>query len=66
MDIDDSLWMDTLINKLEEQQARDRRDGPEGHWNGYRSSFSTMPGTKKGFRDDIRRRERMAKAMYDI
>ena len=66
MDIDYSSWMDTLINKLEDQEARDRRDGPEGHWNGYSSSFSTMPGTEKGFRDDQRRRERMAKAMYGV
>ena len=66
MDIDNSLWMDTLINKLEDRKACDRRDGPEGHWNGYRSEFSTMPGTEKGFRDDIRRRERMAQVMYDI
>ena len=66
MDTDVSLWMDTLINKLEDQKARDRRDGPEGHWNGYRSSFSTMPGTEEGYRDDVRRRERMAEAMYDI
>ena len=66
MDTDISSWMDTLINKLEEQQACDRRDGSEGHWHGYRSEFSTMPGTKKGFRDDIRRRERMAQAVYDL
>ena len=66
MDTDNSVWLETLIQKLEDRKARDRRDGPEGHWNGYRSSFSTMPGTQKGFRDDIRRRERMAQAMYDL
>ena len=65
MDTDYSLWMDTLINKLE-RQARSRRDNPQGHWDGYCSEFSTMPGTEEGYRDDVRRRERMAQAMYDI
>ena len=66
MDTENSVWLETLIQKLEAQKARDRRNGPEGHWFGYSSSFSTMPGTEKGFRDDIRRRERMAEAMYDV
>jgi hypothetical protein len=57
--------MDTLINKLE-RQARSRRDYIEGHWDGYCSGFSSMPGTEEGYRDDVRRRERMAEAMYDV
>ena len=65
MDSDISLWMDTLINKLQ-RQARSRRNHPQGHWDGYCSEFSTMPGTEEGYRDDVRRRERMAQAMYDI
>ena len=65
MDTDVSLWMDTLINKLE-RQARSRRDNSQGHWDGYCAGFSSVPGTEEGFRDDIRRRERMAEAMYDV
>ena len=65
MDSDVSLWMETLINKLE-RQARSRRNSSQGHWDGYCSGFSSMPGTEEGFRDDIRRRERMAQAMYDV
>ena len=65
MDTDVSLWMDTLINKLQ-RQARRRRDHSQRHWDGYCSEFSPMPGTEEGYRDDITRRERMVEAMYDI
>jgi len=65
MDTDYSLWMDTLINKLE-RQARSRRNSSQGHWDGYCSGFSSVLGTEEGVRDDIRRRERMAQAMYDL
>jgi len=65
MDIDNSLWMDTLINKLE-RKARDRRDSLKGNWDGYFSTISPMSGTEESIRNDIRRRERMAEAMYDI
>ena len=69
MDIDNSLWMDTLINKLE-RKARDRRDSLKGYWKGdwegYSSTLSPMLGTEESIRNDIRRRERMAEAMYDI
>jgi hypothetical protein len=65
MDTANTLWLETVINKLE-RQARDRRNSSEGHWDGYSSEFSTMPGTEEGCRDDVRRRERMAEAMYDI
>ena len=65
MDTDVSLWMDTLINKLE-RQARDRRDSLKGNWDGYSSEVSPMLGTEESIRNDIRRRERMAEACYDI
>ena len=65
MDIDNSLWMDTLINKLQ-REARDRRDRLKGDWDGYSSSISPMLGTEESIRNDIRRRERMAEAMYDV
>ena len=65
MDTDDSLWMDTLINKLE-RKARDRRDSLKGNWDGYSSTISPMSGTEESIRNDIRRRERLAEAMNDI
>ena len=65
MDIDNSLWMDTLINKLE-REARRRRDSLKGDWVGYSSELSPMLGTEESIRNDIRRRERMAEAMYDV
>jgi hypothetical protein len=65
MDTSVSLWMDTLINKLE-RQARNRRDYPKGNWDGYSSELSPMLGTKESIGNDISRRERMAEAMYDI
>ena len=65
MDTDISSWMDTLINKLE-RQTRNRRDRLKGNWDGYSSSISPMLGTEESIRNDIRRRERMAEAMYDI
>jgi hypothetical protein len=66
MDSTDTLWLDSQINKLEEQQASDRRDHTDGYWIGYCSEISPMLGTEEAVRDDIRRRERMAEAMYDV
>ena len=65
MDTSVSSWMDTLINKLE-REARSRRDHLKGNWDGYSSELSPMLGTKESIGNDIRRRERMAEAMYDI
>ena len=66
MDTTNTLWLDAYINDLEVRKADHRRDRIEGHWDGYRSEFSQAPGTFEGFRDDIRRRERMAEAMYEV
>ena len=66
MDTTNTLWLDSVINDLEMKQADNRRTCSQGHWNGYCSSFSQAPGTYEGFRDDIRRRERMAEAMYEV
>ena len=66
MDTANTLWLDSVINDLEVQQANHRRASTEGHWDGYRSPFSQAPGTYEGFRDDIRRRERMAEACYEV
>ena len=65
MDIDNSLWLETLINKLE-QKARYRRACAEGDWVGYSDEISTMSGAEEAFRDSLRRRERMAEACYDV
>tara|TARA_B100001094_G_scaffold288007_1_gene303930 strand:- start:67 stop:264 length:198 start_codon:yes stop_codon:yes gene_type:complete len=65
MDIDNTLWLESLINKLE-RKASDRRDSLKRYWNGYSSEISPMLGTEKSIRDDIGRRERMAEAMYDL
>ena len=65
MDIDNSLWMDTLINKLE-REARDRRDRPKGNWDGYCDEAVSLSGTQEDAWASIRRRERMAETCYDI
>ena len=65
MDTKNTLWLETVINDLH-REACDRRASSQGHWDGYCSEFSQAPGTYEGFRDDIRRRERMAEAMYEV
>jgi len=65
MDSANTLWLETLINKLE-RKARDRRASLKGNWDGYSSEISPMLGTEESIRNDIRRRERMAEAMYDV
>ena len=66
MDTTNTLWLDAYINDLEVRQTDNRRDCTQGHWDGYCSTFSQAPGTFEGFRDDIRRRERMAEDCYEI
>ena len=65
MGTDNTLWLEAVINKLQ-REACDRRDRLKGDWDGYSSSISPMLGTEESIRNDIRRRERMAEAMYDI
>ena len=65
MDTTNTLWLDSLINDLD-REARNRRNSPQGYWDGYISPFSQSPGTDEGAWDDIRRRERMAEACYDL
>ena len=65
MDTPDLLQLDTdITNCLREGGYR--RDRIKGYWDGYFSSFSQSPGTDEGAWDDIRRRERMAEACYDV
>ena len=65
MGIDNTSWLEAVINKLE-REARSRRDSLKGNWDGYSSTISPMLGTEESIRNDIRRRERMAEAMYDL
>ena len=65
MGTDNTLWLEAVINKLQ-REARSRRYSLKGNWDGYSSSISPMLGTEESVRNDIRRRERMAEAMYDI
>jgi len=43
-----------------------RRDRIKRYWDGYSSSVSDTTGSDKKAWDDIRRRERMAEACYDV
>ena len=65
MGTDNTSWLESVINKLE-REARSRRDRLKGDWDGYSSELSPMLGTKESIGNDIRRRERMAEAMYDV
>ena len=65
MDTDISSWMDTVVNDCL-RQTRDRRDRIKGAWDGYSSEFSETTGSYEKVRDDIRRRERMAEACYEV
>ena len=65
MGTDNTSWLEAVINKLE-REARSRRDRLKGDWSGYSSELSPMLGTEESIRNDIRRRERMAEAMYEI
>jgi hypothetical protein len=65
MGTDNTSWLEAVINKLE-RETRSRRDRLKGNWDGYSSSISPMLGTEESIRNDVRRRERMAEAMYDV
>ena len=65
MDTTNTLWLDSVINDLD-MKASHKRDSTERYWNGYSSSISETTGSDEAVRDDIRRRERMAEACYDV
>ena len=60
-----TLWLDSVINDLN-QQTRNRRNCSQGYWDGYSAPISKTLGFDEAVRDDIRRRERMAEAMYEV
>ena len=65
MDLTNTLWLDAFITD-ELREGGYRRDRIERTWNGYCSEFSETTGSDKAAWDDIRRRERMAEAMYEV
>ena len=65
MDTDSTLWLEAHINNIYGEASR-RRDGLERYWDGYCSSVLDTTGSDEKVRDDIRRRERMAEAMYEV
>jgi len=65
MDFTNTLWLDAYINDLG-KQGSDRRSSIERSWDGYSAPVSQALGFDEAVRDDIRRRQRMAEAMYEI
>ena len=65
MDLTDTLWLDDFITD-ELRVGSYRRDRLKRHWDGYSSSVLDTTGSDEKVRDDIRRRERMAEAMYEV
>ncbi len=66
MDTDNTLWLDSVINDLEVQQTNNRRTSIKRYWDGYCPRFFEDTGTDESAWNDIRRRERMAEAMYEV
>ena len=60
-----TLWLDSVINDLN-RVASNRRDRSKRTWDGYSSEFSETTRSDESVRDDIRRRQRMAEACYDV
>ena len=65
MDSTNTLWLDAVINDLDRQTSH-RRDSIKRDWDGYCSSISDTTNSDEAVRDDIRRRQRMAEACYEV
>ena len=65
MDIKDTLRLDSYIAD-ELREGGYRRDRIERYWDGYSSTVSDTTGSDQKAWDDIRRRERMAEACYEV
>ena len=65
MDLTNTLWLDARIADIY-RQSSNRRDGTQRDWDGYSSQISDTTGSDEAVRDDIRRRERIAEAMYEV
>ena len=65
MDSQNTLRMGTVINDGY-RKTSNQRNYTQRIWDGYSSEFCETLGSDEAAWDDIRRRERMAEAMYDI
>ena len=65
MDPSDTLWLDSVIND-ELREGGYRRDRTKGDRQSFRTDVLKGIGYNEDTGDDIRRRERMAEAMYEV
>ena len=65
MDIKDTLRLEAYITD-ELREGGYRRDRIKRYWDGYSSEVSDTTGSDQKAWDDIRRRERMAEACYEV
>ena len=65
MDTFHTLQLATILTD-EFREGGYRRTSSQGYWDGYCSTISDTTGSDEKVRDDIRRRERMAEACYEI
>ena len=65
MDTKDTLRLGAIIAD-ELREGGYRRDRIKRTWDGYCSQLSETSGSDEKVRDDIRRRERMAEACYEV
>ena len=65
MDTFHTLRLATILTD-EFREGGYRRDRIKRHWDGYCSTISDTTGSDQKAWDDIRRRERMAEACYDV
>tara|TARA_Y100001970_G_scaffold38013_1_gene46937 strand:+ start:508 stop:705 length:198 start_codon:yes stop_codon:yes gene_type:complete len=65
MDTKDTLRLAAYITD-ELREGGYRRDRLKRTWDGYSSQLSETFGSDEKVRDDIRRRERMAEACYEV
>ena len=60
-----TLWLDTYIADCMREGSY-RRDRFKRTWDGYSSEFSNTTDSDEAAWDDIRRRQRMAEACYEV
>ena len=56
----------TPVSMTSTGKPSNRRDSSQGDWDGYCSEVLDTTGSNEAVRNDIRRRERMAEAMYEV
>ena len=65
MDLTNTLWLDARIADIH-RKTSNRRNRSQRDWDGYCSEVLDTTGSDEAVRNDIRRRERMAEAMYEV